>query len=432
MPNIFYYLIAFFVLSAFITLMLFTRGDKNKLYIKYIIFLYPLIALDYFPSTISPNLFDYLTIIYLLIFYRYKKISVENGVIYFRIFSLLTIIAVLGIFFADSYSYLTKTAILQYFTVFCYAKLLVDECISDSSFIFSVVNFLKVPLIISFIFLIIQLIIGPGFSFERSQNHNVISGLSTRFPGFFQDPQKYAQFLSVSSLLLLIKKSNIKSINLLDILLFIASIVAMMYTGGRAGFGGWLIGILILILFGSVQYKATILVAGSILFSILYNYAEIFPMFNRVVSLSEDYDFRYAIWQDAFNIYLDHPFLGIGIGNYSHYVSLHNPDQFWWADNAYAYFDHPESGYLKFLTEFGTIGFIAVFSMILLPVYFSYHVFKKTRSFNILILVAALVSWMISFYTLYSLDDNRIKILIVTIICFLITSYKWAFPNDHK
>jgi hypothetical protein len=62
----------------------------------------------------------------------------------------------------------------------------------------------------------------------------------------------------------------------------------------------------------------------------------------------------------------------------------------------------------------------------LLPVYHAISVFRKVNNFNILILIAALLSWLVSFYTLYSFDDTRIKVLIVTIICFLITSYKWA------
>lgn len=432
MPSIFYYLIAFLVLGLFIAVMLFSSTNKNKLYIKYLIFFYPFIALDYFPSTISPNLFDYITIIYLVLFYNYNKVEVKNGIIYFRLFILLTIIAILGIVFADSLSYLTSTALLQYFTVFCFAKILIDECISDRAFLFVVIDYLKIPLIISFVFLLIQLIVGPEFSFERSMNHNVIGGLSIRYPSFFQDPQKYAQFLSVSSFLVLIKNNDQKNIRLFNVILFIISIVAMMFTGGRAGLGGWLIGIVFLTLFGSIQYKTTIVLLGSILVAIFYNTSDVFPMFNRVVSLSEDYDFRYSIWQDAFKIYLDHPVLGIGIGNYSNYVSLHNPDQFWWADNAYAYFDHPESGYLKFLTEFGSIGFVSVFLLILTPIAFALQVFNRTKNYIIILLIAALISWLISFYTLYSFDDNRIKILIITIICFLITSYKWAILDDKK
>jgi len=426
MANIYYYLIAFLVIGIFGLLMMFSSQNKSQLYIKYILFVYPFISLDFFPNTLSPNLFDFITIIYLFVFYKHSKVSVQNGKAYLSIFSLLTLISLLGIYFADSFTYLTTTALLQYFTIFFYAKILINECVLNKKFIFSVIDELKIPLFVSLIFLVTQLIIGPSFSFERSQNQNVMGGISIRYPSFFQDPQKYSQFLAVSSLLLLIRKNTLEKVSLYNILLFIASIIAMMFTGGRAGLGGLLIGILFLIIFGSSQYRATIVLASSLLFFILYNYAESFPMFNRVVSLSDDYEFRYSIWQDAFKIYLDHPIWGIGIGNYAHYVSLHNPDQFWWSDNVYAYFDHPESGYLKFLTEMGSIGFISIFILVLLPVYHAIAVFRKVKNFNILILIAALFSWVISFYTLYSFDDTRIKVLIVTVICFLITSYKWT------
>lgn len=426
MANIYYYLIAFFVIGIFGLLMMFSTQRKSQLYIKYILFVYPFISLDFFPTPLSPNLFDFITIIYIFMFYNHSKVTLQNGKTYLSLFYMLTFVLFLGVYFAESFTYFTKTALLQYFTIFIYAKILLDECILNKDYFFSVIDDLKIPLIISLIFLVVQLIIGPSFSFERSQNQNVMGGLSVRYPAFFQDPQKYSQFLAVSSLLLLIRKKTQEKISSYNILLFVASITAMMFTGGRAGLGGFLIGILFLIIFGSNQYRVTIIVASSLLFFILYNYAESFPMFNRVVSLSDDYEFRYAIWQDAFKIYLDHPIWGIGIGNYAHYVSLHNPDQFWWSDNVYAYFDHPESGYLKFLTEMGLIGFLSIFILVLLPVYHAIAVFRKVKNFNVLILIAALLCWLISFYTLYSFDDTRIKVLIVTIICFLITSYKWT------
>jgi O-antigen ligase len=426
MANIYYYLIAFFVIGIFGLLMMFSTQNKSQLYIKFILFVYPFISLDFFPTPLSPNLFDFITIIYIFMFYNHRKVTIQNGKAYLSTFYMLTFILFLGIYFADSFTYLTKTALLQYCTIFIYAKILIDECILNKDFIFSVIDYLKIPLIISLIFLVVQLIVGPSFSFDRSQNQNVMGGMSIRYPSFFQDPQKYSQFLAVSSLLLLIRKKGLDKASLYNVLLFVVSITAMMFTGGRAGLGGLLIGILFLVILGSTQYRATIIVASSFLFFILFNYAESLPMFNRVVSLSDDYEFRYSIWQDAFKIYLDHPIFGIGIGNYSHYVSLHNPDQFWWSDNVYAYFDHPESGYLKFLTEMGSIGFISIFILVLLPVYHAISVFRKVNNFNILILIAALLSWLVSFYTLYSFDDTRIKVLIVTIICFLITSYKWA------
>jgi O-antigen ligase len=144
--------------------------------------------------------------------------------------------------------------------------------------------------------------------------------------------------------------------------------------------------------------------------------------------LSEAYEFRYAIWQDAYAIFLDHPFFGIGLGNYANYVAVHNPDQYWISDNEVTPFDHPESGYLKLLTEFGLIGFAIVMFLLLKPVYVGLKTYFKTRDLSLVALASSIFTWLVGFYTVYSFGDIRIKILIVSIICMLIATSK---KNDQ-
>ena len=374
---------------------------------------------------ISPNLFDVVTIIFILLFYTPRRVSFRYGKLYLYTFIVLTIVSVIGILNAETLTKDTLTSLVQYFTIFGFAKILIDECIADERFFYTVLGALKIPLIISLLFLVGQFIYGPGFTFERTQNSNVLSGMTTRFPGFFQDPQKFAQFLAMSSLLLLVKAKDKNTVSVFNMILLVISVIALLFTGGRAGFGGWAAGVFILVLLGSRQYKFAVIATCTVLFVVIYNYADEFPMFNRLSSLGDDYDFRFSIWQDAFGIFKDNPVFGIGMGNYANYVSVHNPDQVWYADNSFSYFDHPESGYLKFLTEFGITGFIAVISLIFMPVFKGFRTFLKSGETNILILIAVIISWLVGFYTLYSIDDGRIKILIVTVICLLITSNKW-------
>ena len=144
-------------------------------------------------------------------------------------------------------------------------------------------------------------------------------------------------------------------------------------------------------------------------------------MFQRA-DLTESYEFRYAIWQDAFAIFLEHPFFGIGLGNYANYVSLHNPDQYWISDNEVTLYDHPESGYLKLLTEFGLIGFLVAMFFIVKPIHAGIVTYLKTKDLSLVVLVSALFTWMVGFYTVYSLGDIRIKLLIVSILCMLIVT----------
>jgi O-antigen ligase len=229
-------------------------------------------------------------------------------------------------------------------------------------------------------------------------------------------------------MLLLPGKMNGKT-SQLGLLLCALSMIALLFTGGRAGLGGWLIGLLIVIVLGNAQYRMAIISVAILVSIFIYNFSDTIPIFNRA-DLADSYEFRYAIWQDAFAIFLDHPFFGIGMGNYANYVSIHNPDQYWISDNDVTFFDHPESGYLKLLTEFGLIGFLAVMFFIIKPIYTGVVLYFKTKDLSLLILVSALFTWLIGFYTVYSFGDIRIKILIISIVCMLIASSKNTLQTD--
>jgi O-antigen ligase len=283
---------------------------------------------------------------------------------------------------------------------------------------------MKITLIFSFVFLVFQFVFGPSFSFAKSQNINVAGGITIRYPSFFQDPQKYAQYLSASSLLMLLlpgkgKEKTTQS----GLILCGISMIALLFTGGRAALGGWLLGLLIIVAFGNAQYRVAIISVSIIIALFIYNFSDNIPIFKRD-DLSEAYAFRYAIWQDAFDIFLDHPFFGIGLGNYANYVAVHNPDQYWISDNEVTPFDHPESGYLKLLTELGSIGFLTTMFFIITSIYVGLKTYLKTKDLSLVTLVASLFTWLVGFYTVYSFGDIRIKILIITIVCMLIASSK--------
>jgi O-antigen ligase len=99
------------------------------------------------------------------------------------------------------------------------------------------------------------------------------------------------------------------------------------------------------------------------------------------------------------------------------------------SDNEITLYDHPESGYLKLLTEFGLIGFLAAMLFIIKPMFAGLQQYFKTKDLSLVILVSALFTWMIGFYTVYSLGDIRIKLLIVGILCMLIATSSENFDN---
>jgi len=418
------------VLMLFFYAMLFIKEDNNKSYIKFVFIAYPFLGIDLLPSVISTTLFVFITYTFFLFFYKRSPIKHAGSPSYLLLFLFLLSSIGIGLFLSPDLSKDTMTDFVQLLAVFFFAKVLIDEVQLDVSFRTSIFNCMKITLIFSFLFLALQFIIGPSFSFAKTQNINVAGGMSIRYPSFFQDPQKYAQYLSASSFLMLLLPSKMNGkTSQLGLLLCALSMIALLFTGGRAGLGGWLIGLLIVIVLGNAQYRMAIISVAILVSIFIYNFSDTIPIFNRA-DLADSYEFRYAIWQDAFAIFLDHPFFGIGMGNYANYVSIHNPDQYWISDNDVTFFDHPESGYLKLLTEFGLIGFLAVMFFIIKPIYTGVVLYFKTKDLSLLILVSALFTWLIGFYTVYSFGDIRIKILIISIVCMLIASSKNTLQTD--
>lgn len=422
--------IVFLVVLFFFILMLFSKSDKNKVFILYILFTFPFLSIDLIPAFGSFTIFEFLTIVFFLIFYRSKNTSVKNGYLYLVFFSLLTLATLIGVINAHSITNDTSVALIQFICLFAFAKILIHECIENAVFYASVIKTLKFSLFFSLVFLLCQFYFGIDFSIERSLNSNVLVLDVIRYPSYFQDPQKYAQFLAATSFLLLIKDKDHAKLPLINYLLLFLSFLALLFTGGRAGLGGWCVGVVFFILFADNKFKLLFLITILIFFLVVYNFSENFAMFKRS-SLSDAYDFRKSIWEDAISIFTRNPFFGIGIGNYANYVSIHNPDQFWITDNRITVFSHPESGYLKFLTEFGIFGFLSVVTLLLFPIFSAFGEFLKTRDASLILIISALLSWLVGFYTVYSFDDSRIRVLVTTLFCLLITNYQREFSKDN-
>ena len=408
--------IALFVAVGFIAYMLFTKADINKAYVKYILFVYPFLGIDLMPSIISFNLFDFLTIVFIMLFYQNKDYALRTSSIYNHIFLFFIVSIVLGLFFAEELTRDTTTSIIQVFSLFIFIRIFTLELINSVSFKNEVLLLLRGILLFSFLFLLCQFVFGPSFSFAKSENINVAGGVSVRYPSFFQDPQKYAQFLAALSFLMFMNFTNNKDSKLKSgVYLAVLSILSLLLTGGRAGLGGWLAGIFLILFLGPAKYKGQIIFAALLIGLFTLYFQEQIPIFKRA-GIEESYLFRQSIWKEAIGIFNEHPFFGIGIGNYANYVSLHHQDQFWINDNEITFYDHPESGYLKILVEQGILGFSLLFMLILYPIYTAIINYKYSKNIESLFLIAAILSWMIGFYTIYSLGDVRVRILISTIL----------------
>ncbi|PZX64702.1 O-antigen ligase [Hydrotalea sandarakina] len=416
--------------ASFFALMLFTTGDKNKAYVQFILLAFPFLAIDTHYGDLFFSDFDVVTLSFLFGFYSPKKVNLKNGKVYLITFIFLVIIIIVGLYKAESLTSSTTTYCIEYICLFLFAKISVDEIVADPTFFYKIVQCLKIVFLFSLAFLLGQFVLGVGFSLAKVQNPNVLSE-GTRYTSFFQDPQKYAQYLAAMSFIFLIKDPTTQKVSTLNYALFLSALVAILFTGGRGGLGGWAAGMFLVILFGKSSYRYAIIVVGILAYIVIDNFKDNIAMFKRT-SVDDTYAFRFAIWVDAFKIFLDHKYFGIGLGNYTNYVSVHNPDQFWLVDNEITYYDHPESGYLKFLTELGATGFISIFFMIIFPMAQAFFLFVKNKDSTIILLIAGVIAWMIGFYTVYSFSDVRMTIFIITFLVMLATSYKWSNYNIEK
>ncbi|MES2266934.1 MAG: O-antigen ligase family protein [Bacteroidota bacterium] len=310
---------------------------------------------------------------------------------------------------------------LSVFPIFIYGKALLMECSSDDSFQLDVIRILKLSVLISIAFLIVQIVFGLGFTFYQALNRNTLMYGDPRYPSFFHDPQKYGQFLVMLGFLFLLDFKTPDSPGWKNYVLFLLVIVALVKTGGRTALFGVFTGMVILLFKLGIRYRIAFLslaVAASVL---LVFFSDTFVVFDRAKELNADYIFRAALWDEALGWFSTHPILGLGIGNYGSYAMAFSNNYYIDIDKNVIFFDQPESGYLMILTELGLTGFITFCLLILTPIYNSVKAYiLGSKNQIIFFIIAGLSGWMVTFASVYSISDKRILIVLVTLLALLI------------
>lgn len=415
-------IIAFLILFTFLFLMFTTKKSRNELYVHFILLIYPFLSIDLFPSLFSVRIFDILTIIFYLLFYQkifvpFKKSGVLQVISYLFLFIIIS--ALLRVFVYNDFSQLLGIMVLQTFCLFIFSRIIYEVFTSDNQSIIKVQKILSFILLFSFLFLIMQFIIGISFTISKSPNVNVEGGTVVRYPSFFQDPQKYGQFLAAVSLFTLLS-FNSNKLSILKLTLFVVSGIALLYTGARAPLGGWLLALVLFILFIPIDRKYFLFPFFILLPVFLIKYYEIIPVFNRA-SMDDSYSFRNDIWSIAYSIFEEYPISGIGLGNYQRYVEYFHSDQYWIVDNDITFYDHPESGYLKLLVEMGILGFIPFLLLILFVLISGILQYLRFKNILAAFFTLSFLTWVIGFTTVYSLGDVRIMVLIIIISTAIIS-----------
>jgi len=420
-------------LLAILVLLLLSRQSRRT-YLLYMLYALPLIDLKITPYPLgSLTVFDGIS--YVMLFWRYKDfLSVyKPNRYYFGGFCTLIFLLLLGSL-TSAFIKNSLMELLTVFPVFIYARLLMVECMHDEAFINKMIGGLRFACLFSMAFLAAQLVVGLDFRIYADLNQNTLDSNGIRYPSFFADSQKYAQFLAMLSFLFLINNKQIQRPQLKNILLFLSVVVAIFLTGGRSAFLGLSAGVLFLLLFAGMQYKKYIVIgciAGGLVIALFSNSL---ILFKREDDFNNSFDFRATIWREAYGIYKAHPLLGIGIGNYKDYVSRYAQDQYLVLENEIVFLDQPENGYLKILTEFGGPGFLVVFALILGAVVGGVRGWvKKQADSRVLLFIAPIISWLVSFVSLYSITDRRNLIVLVCLCTFLIyLSNRSKIVKEHE
>ena len=273
--------------------------------------------------------------------------------------------------------------------------------------------------------------------------------------GFFQDPQKAAQFFSCAGILLLtlvlgrrFSKKNIIIIVLLAALLaFSALIVTLSRSALLAGF----IAIPFVLIFGTrggahVKTLAIIVLSGFVLLVFFLPSGALIGLLplevsSRLLGLEDSYLFRVRIWFDTWKMFADQPMSGIGLGGFESYLLEENPSMRNYmgigSSQGGTYIPgQPESGFFKILYEGGLLGSLASFLLIIAAFRRAFIVINSPNALpewktEVVGALAALLVFGVSFSTLFTLSDER-NIVILMLPLAIIWARSMALDTTAK
>lgn len=410
---------------------------NTRTYLLLFLYLFPVMDFTIVPGTYGAfQLMDVLNVFSLVVlFSKVNTPEKKPGIymIYAGLFFVFTALILVGALISE-FKGGSLLQMAKFFPIFIYAKFLIDECFNDPGFLKDVIKLIRISCFIAMGFLAIQLVVGLQFTYYEQLNQNAyaVDEGGRRYPGFFQDSQANAQFLSMSSFLFLFSFDEKLKVPLKNFFFFLLVMVSMFLTGGRSGLGGFVIGMGLLFLLAGRKYA--LLFAGAIAFGLLAKFvlADYFLVFNRQEGVSDSFATRYELWERAYEIFKSNPLFGIGIGNYLDFVTLHDQEQYAILDDEILYFLQPENGYLKLLTEFGIISFSLFMLFVLIPIVRGVVLYFRNKfDHQVILLIASLVSWLVAFNTVYSILDKRIFIMVTTLTCLILTYPKKQLP-EHE
>ena len=405
---------------------IFFIGNKRSTYLLVVAYFLPFVDLWITPSSFGNlSVFDGVTIVSVVLFFR-DLISLNKGNKLYVLYSLLFLILVLLGSLSSEFRVWSLFHIPPIITPFIFAALLLRELKENPFFISKLITALKTSAWVGIFFIAMQLLFGIGFTQYENLNPNVINGAGFRYPGFFMDTQVNGSFMAMIAPLFLVNFYKPSSPAFKNYYQFAIMMLAVLLAGSRSPLLGLGAAIVFLTIFVGGNFRPVFLIFTILAVVMAFVFIDYIPIFKRFGELNDSLSFRASLWADAWKIFYKEYALGIGVENYQQYIMKYSQDQFLTLDdNEILYLMQPENGYLKWLVEFGIFGTILLFLLILAPVVNVFHHYFNGKKVEILFFfIAPIVSWLISFTSLYTLYDKRLLDLLIAYLSVLI-----AYPR---
>jgi len=421
------YIISFLTISLFVLIFVFRPTVET--YLKFVFYAIPFINLKILPAYFGGfRAFDIISFLAFLVLFKnfilVDKRKKNFGYIVLCILFLgLTVLSKI----TSEYTADTWSAIPQLFSIFIFARFLYQYCIQGEQYHQNVYHWVKIGVFTGLAFMLYQLLFGFGISITGGLNSNVGIGGEAgtiRYPGFFADSQISGQYLAVGSFIFLILANSAKDkykryyyYGFYGITVF-----GVLLAGSRSPLGGLLLsGVFLTLFLGATvrKYVFGIAILGILAF---FLFAPKINVLERSDSLDDDYLFRQAIWSETADIIYENPSLGIGYNNFSSHLTKYNQDLYLeLGPGDLWYFRQPENGYLKIIVEHGIPAFCVFILIIGAPIYraiLKQNLFKYGKV--ALFLAGGLLSWLVSFNTIYSISDYRLLLVVSTYVVLII------------
>lgn len=426
------YIIALISILVFIYLIV--NKPTIETYVLFVFYNLPFINTKILPLEYGfVKTFDVVTVVALLIFLKEfltfnKKVNTWLYTTLVILFWAVTLMSKISSEFPTTNLYL----LYPVFNIFIFGRFLFLYLRNNDKLFTKVLPALKTSLFFILGFMTLQIVFGLNFTFYKELGQNTFSestGL-IRYPGMFSESQYNGQFLALGSFVFLIAtKYKDQYSNYLNYFGFALSILAIILAGSRSALGGFAFGCIFLVSISSVRVK--IYTTLSLLFGafVFFLYKPDSGIFGRAENLGDDLSFRQSIWTETFGIIKEYPIFGIGFGNFESYLMKYHQELYLQIESGgdLIYFTQPENGYLKILVEQGYIVFIIFILLLLIPFLRNVYLalLSKLPGYKGF-MMAALISWIVAFNTVYSFLDYRLLLMVAIFTIVLIIP-----PTQH-